>query len=175
MRAWLRLASVADRVSEALGALASWLVLAMVLLGAGNAALRWLGYQLGTNLTRNAFLEAQWYLFAACFLLAAPWALKHDAHVRVDVLHARLSARARLWVDAVGAVLFLVPFCVFGIWASLPAVAASWSILEGSPDPGGLPRFPIKTLVPLAFGLLLLQGLAELGRRIERLRGGEGA
>ncbi len=162
-----------DRLSARVGHAVRWLVLLMVLVGAFNAVARYSGRFVGVNLSSNALLEAQWYLFAAVFLLAAPYALVVDRHVRVDVLYGRLTARGRAWVDLVGTLVFLVPFCLFGLYVTVPSVANSWAIWEQSSDPGGLPRYPVKTLVPLALALLLLQGLAEAGKRVRTLRGAE--
>jgi TRAP-type mannitol/chloroaromatic compound transport system permease small subunit len=158
------------RFNEALGRASSWMLLGMVALGAFNALARYSGRWVGVNLSSNALLEAQWYLFAAVFLLAAPATLAADRHVRVDVLYGRSSARTRAGIDLAGTVLFLLPLCVFGIVASLPSVVDSWSILEQSPDPGGLPRFPVKTLLPVALGLLALQGLAMVPAHLSALR-----
>jgi TRAP-type mannitol/chloroaromatic compound transport system permease small subunit len=148
-----------------------WLVAVMVLVGAFNAIARYLGRWIGLQLSSNAYLELQWYLFSLVFLLGGAYALRHDAHVRVDVLYGRLGERARAWIDLLGTVLFLLPFSVFMVAASWPSVAASWRVRETSPDPGGLPRYPIKAVVLLAFVLLILQGVAEATRRIAILRG----
>jgi len=160
-----------DALNGAVGRGASWLVLVMVLVGAGNAVARYLGRFIGINLSSNAYLEMQWYLFSLVFLLGAAYTLQRDDHVRVDVLYGRLSRRGRAWVDAVGTVLFLIPFCLFCLWVSWPSVRNSWQVLEGSPDPGGLPRYPIKSVILVAFVLLILQGCAELYRKVALLRG----
>lgn len=170
-RPLVRLVDTLDGLAKHLGAGVSWLTLLMVLVGAYNTLARYVGKGLGLSLGSNAYLELQWYLFSAVFLLGASDALRRDAHVRVDVFYGRLGPAGRDWIDLVGGVLFLVPFCVAGIVLSWPSVASSWAVGEVSPDPGGLPRYPIKTLVPVAFGLLLLQGVAEIARRIARLAG----
>ena len=103
--------------------------------------------------------------------LGAAWTLRHDAHVRVDVLYGRLSVRGRALVDLAGALLMLVPFTVLLLWASGSYVAASWRVLEASPDPGGLPRYPVKTLLPVACVLLLVQSVSFVIHRIAVLRG----
>jgi len=161
-----------DALNERIGRAVSWLVLAMVPIGAYNALARYAGRWVGINLSSNAYLEMQWYLFSLVFLLGAAYALKHDDHVRVDVLYTRLPKRAQLWVDLVGTVVLLVPFAIFSIWAAIPTVLNSWSIGEASPDPGGLPRYPIKIMILVAFGLLLLQGLAEVIRKATLLSSG---
>jgi TRAP-type mannitol/chloroaromatic compound transport system permease small subunit len=162
---------VIDRLNERLGRAVVWLTLVMVLVGSFNAIARYLGPRVGLQLSSNAYIELQWYLFSLVFLLAGAYTLKHDRHVRVDVFYARLSARRQAWIDLAGTLLFLIPFSAVGLWVSWPAVRASWTILEGSPDPGGLPRYPIKAVILIAFVLLIVQGLAELIRRVAFLRG----
>lgn len=167
----LRLAGRIDRFSELTGRVVYWLTLLMVLAGAFNALVRYIDRFTGLGLSSNTYIELQWYMFAAMFLLSAAYTLKHNAHVRVDVLYGRLGRRGRAWIDLSGTVLFLIPFCVLMIVVSWPFVADSWSRLEGSPDPGGLARYPIKTLIPVAFALLLVQGVSLLLRQIGVLRG----
>ena len=171
MKAWLRLADRIDQINRWIGRSASWLALLMVLLGAFNAAARYLGRYLGTNLSSNAYIEAQWYLFSLLFLLGAAYTLQRNEHVRVDVLYSRLGVRVRAWIDLLGTVLFLLPFSVSLIWLSWPSVRNSWAVLEVSPDPGGLPRYPLKAVLLVAFALLALQGISVLIRRIAFLRG----
>ncbi|HMO52106.1 MAG TPA: TRAP transporter small permease subunit [Kiritimatiellia bacterium] len=170
MSRWLKIAEVIDRLNDRVGRFASWLVLAVVLLGAWNALARYATRFTAVNLSSNAYLELQWYLFSAVFLLGAAYTLKRDEHVRVDVLHAGLHPIARAWVDVVGTILFLIPFCVFVLWSSWFPVRNSWMIFEQSPDPGGLARYPVKTLIPVAFLLLLLQAVATLIKRVAFLR-----
>jgi TRAP-type mannitol/chloroaromatic compound transport system permease small subunit len=160
-----------ENLSSSIGALCAWLALAMTLLGASNAVLRYLGRFVGRNLTSNALLEAQWYLFSAVFLLAGASALREDRHVRVDVLQSRLQPRTKYWIDLLGACFFLLPFCAYGIWSSAGFFGQSWRVLELSPDAGGLPRYPVKALIPAAFSLLLLQALAEISRLCGKLFG----
>lgn len=166
-----RMARGIDRGTEWLGRAVSLLALVMVLFGAYNAIVRYLGRFIGVNLSSNAYIELQWYLFSLLFLLGAGWTLKRDAHVRVDVFYARISDRARAWTNVLGTVLLLIPFCVFLLWVSWPAIRNSFLVREVSPDPGGLPRWPLKAVIPLCFVLLLLQGLAELVKEIRKLRG----
>lgn len=178
MRLFLRLAGAIDATSRWIGTLAYWLIPAMMLIGAWNVFGRLLprvladsfGLELDFNLTSNALIEAQWYLFSLIFLLGAPYVLLQNGHVRVDMLYCRLRARQRAWVNLVGAVLLLVPLCLLIIVTSLGFVANSWSILEQSPDPSGLPRYPIKTLIPIGATLLLLQGLSEAIKNLAFLR-----
>lgn len=165
---------IVDRITSRLGRFISWLALAMVLIGAYNAIVRYLGRFIGINLSSNLYLELQWYLFSLIFLLGAGYALKENAHVRVDVLYGRLQARARAWINVVGSVLMLLPFSVFVLWVSWPSIRASWAVREASPDPGGLPRYPLKAVIIVAFVLLIAQGVSELIKDIGVLRRGGG-
>ena len=171
MDALLAAARAIDALNARIGRLASWLTLAMVLLGASNALARYLGLYATLGVAPNAWIEGQWYLFSLVFLFGAPWALRTGGHVRVDVLYGRLGDRGRAWIDLVGGLLFLLPFCAFALWISWPTVAESIAQRETSPDPGGLARWPLKACVPAAFALLLLQGLSEVVKRIAFLRG----
>lgn len=171
MRKALAIARWIDALNERIGRFACWLTLLMVLIGAYNAVVRYLGRSLNIHLSSNAYLEFQWYLFSAVFLLGAAYTLKHNAHVRVDVLFSQFPARRQAWINLVGNLIFLLPFCVLMLWVSWAPVRNSWAILEISPDPGGLPRYPIKTLIPIAFILVLLQALADIVRQIAFLRG----
>lgn len=168
---WLRVAAAFDRINEYVGRAASWLALVMVLIGAFNAIARYLGRFMGIQLSSNGWLELQWYLFSLLFLLAGGYTLRHDAHVRVDVFFARLPARARAWINLLGTALLLIPFCVFTLVVSWSTVRNSWAIGEVSSDPGGLPRYPLKTFILVCFALLLLQAIAELIREIHAVRG----
>ncbi len=173
MGALERFAGAIDRLNGLIGVAVAWLSLAMVLIGAFNAVARYLGRFAGaSSLASNAWIETQWYLFSVLFLLGAAYTLREDAHVRVDVLYGRLGPRGKAWIDLVGTFVFLLPFCAFGIWSSWDAVANSIAIGEMSPDPGGLPRWPLKALIPVSFGLLALQGLAEAARRVVLIRRG---
>lgn len=171
----LRLATAIDRVTGVIGRLVSWLVLLMVLTSAFNAVARYLGRFLGRNLSSNAYLEGQWYLFSLVFLLGAAYALQQDAHVRVDVLFGRFPERVRRWVNILGTLLLLIPFSVFVLWTSWPIVRNSWAIRELSPDPGGLPRWPLKPFILVCFVLLLVQSVSELIKEIHALRHPESA
>ncbi len=171
---------ITDRITDRLGRLISWLALVMVLIGAYNALARYLGRFTGTHLSSNLYLELQWYLFSLLFLLGAGYALKEDAHVRVDVVYGRLRRRARARINVIGSAFMLIPFCIFVLWVSWPSIRNSWAIREVSPDPGGLPRYPMKAVILACFVLLLAQGVAELTRdagvlrRRSGLGGGDG-
>jgi TRAP-type mannitol/chloroaromatic compound transport system permease small subunit len=167
-----RMADDVDRLNDRIGVVVTWLSLVMVVLGAYNAVARWATRFAGIPLTSNAFNELQWYAFSVIFLLGAAWGLRHDAHVRVDVVYSRLSPRAQAWVNLLGTVLFLLPFCVLMVWVSWPAVSRSFAVGEMSPDPGGLPRWPIKGLLLVSFALLFVQGLAVIVRQVDAIRTG---
>lgn len=151
-----------DAFAEWTGRVVSWFALAMVLIGAWNALARWLGRRAGFDLSSNSLIEVQWYLFSLMFLLGAAYTLKRDEHVRVDVFYGRLGARGKAWVNFLGGLLLLIPFCATVLVFTWPGVVQSWSIREGSPDPGGLPRYPLKAAVPLALLLLIVQGVSEV-------------
>jgi TRAP-type mannitol/chloroaromatic compound transport system permease small subunit len=173
MDRWLAWARRIDRFSEWSGRALYWLTLGMVAVGAFNAIARYFDRYTGLGLSSNMWIELQWYLFSLVFLLGAAYTLKEDAHVRVDVLYTQLSRRGKAWINILGTVLFLIPFCALILWMSIPFVTNSWAILEGSPDPGGLPRYPIKTVIPLALLLVMLQGVAILIRETAVLRGAD--
>lgn len=159
-----------NRITDTVFAAVRWLILAMIVVGAFNALARYATRFTGVPIASNAALDIQWYMFAMVFLLGAAHALKHGVHVRVDVVYERLSTRSRAWIDLIGTVFLAVPFCVLVLVTSWPAVRNSWGIREGSPDPGGLPRYPIKAVVLLGFALLLLQALAHIRRQVIQLR-----
>jgi TRAP-type mannitol/chloroaromatic compound transport system permease small subunit len=167
----LKLSHLIDRLTGRLGRVVRWLTLAMVVVAAANALLRHLGRFVGTNLTSNASIETQWYLFSVIFLLGAASTLRDDGHVRVDVLYGSLGARGRAIIDLVGTVFLLLPFCAFSLWVCSPSVRSSIAVWEISPDPGGLPRWPIKAMVLACFGLLAVQGVSEGIKRVAILAG----
>jgi tripartite ATP-independent transporter DctM subunit len=171
MTALLRVSKAVDQTLSALGKGLSWLSLVMVVIGAGNAVLRYLSRFVGLNLASNAAIELQWYLFSAIFLLGAAWTLQQNAHVRVDVLYGRLSKRTQAGIDVAGTLLFLLPFCCLAVWVCFPSVRSSWHVWEASPDPGGLPRWPIKSLILGCFYLMIAQGIATGIQRVAVLTG----
>ncbi len=166
-----RLSSSIDGLNDRIGGAIRWLVLAMVLVGAYNAIARYLTRYAAMSLSSNAYLDLQWYFFSLVFLLGAAYGLRRDVHVRVDVLYSRLSRRTRTWIDLAGTILFLLPFSVVMLWMAWPAVRNSWEIKEVSPDPGGLPRYPIKAVILVSFVLLFLQGVSEAIKLVASLRG----
>ncbi len=144
----------------------------MIVVGAVNALLRYAGKIGGERLNSNTWIEAQWYLFALIFLLGAADTLRANAHVRVDFVHARYSPRLRAFNELAGTLVFLMPFCVGMLYVTVPWALNSVAAREVSPDPGGLARYPLKLAVPLAFVLLLMQGVAVAMRSWGELRGG---
>ncbi|MBI5936995.1 MAG: TRAP transporter small permease subunit [Betaproteobacteria bacterium] len=166
MSGLLRLSRFIDALNERVGRVAYWLVLIVVLVSAGNAVSRY-----GFELSSNAWLEIQWYLFGGIFLLGAGYTLKHNGHVRIDVIYGRLSPKARALIDVVGGLLFLLPTALLIMWLSWTGFAESYAIGETSPDAGGLLRWPVKLLIPVGFGLLALQGLSEIIKRLAFLAG----
>lgn len=161
MRSLLRLSRIIDAFNELVGRLTGWLVLLMILVGVWNVLGRYIGRGIGQNLTSNALIETQWYLFDFIFLLGGAYALKHNEHVRVDVLYSGWNQRQKALANLIGTLLFLIPFSIIIIILSWSAVFNSWAVLETSPDPGGLPRYPIKTMIIVSCVLLLLQGISE--------------
>ncbi|NWG39116.1 MAG: TRAP transporter small permease subunit [Hydrogenophilaceae bacterium] len=155
-----------DSLNESAGKLVMWLVLIATLVATGNALAK---YLLGEG--SNAWLEAQWYGFGAMFLLGAGYTLRHNGHVRIDILYQRLSPKGQAWIDLLGGVLFLLPVAGLLAWLSWPLFLESWRIQEMSPDEGGLIRWPVKLLLPLGFALLLLQCISEIIKRIGVIRG----
>lgn len=166
MRFFLALARLIDGLNERVGRFTHWLILACVLISAGNAIARY-----GFSLSSNAFLEIQWYLYSIVFLGAAGYTLKHNAHVRIDLVSGRLSQRTQAWIDVFGALFMLLPVCAIIVWYGGSAFIESYRIGELSADAGGLARWPIKLVLPLAFLLLMLQGVAETIKRLAFLTG----
>jgi TRAP-type mannitol/chloroaromatic compound transport system permease small subunit len=166
MRALLKFADAVDRLDERVGQALKWLVLFSSLISAGNALMRY-----SIHYSSNAWLEIQWYMFGAMFLLAAGYALKHEEHVRVDVFFSKMSPRTQAWVDVVGTVLFLMPMALIIAWLSIPMVVNSIRIQEHSSDAGGLLRWPIKIMIPLGFALLAVQAIAEIIKKTAIARG----
>ncbi len=166
MGALLTFSRGVDTLNERVGRILIWLVLAAVLISAGNAVARY-----GFNTSSNAWLEIQWYLFSAIFLLGAGYTFKHNGHVRIDVVYGRLSKRAQSWIDLLGTLLFLLPMSGLICWLSWRFFANSYALGEMSPDAGGLLRWPVKLIIPVGFFLLFLQGLSEIVKRVAYLSG----
>lgn len=162
----LQLSQLIDKLNERIGKAAFWLVLLMTIICSLNASVRFI-----FNYSSNGLLEIQWYLFAAVFLLCAPYTLQKNEHVRIDVIAGKLSARGQAWIDILGTLFFLLPMVIMVLWLSLPLVADSFHINEMSANAGGLIRWPVKVILPISFTLLALQGISELIKRIAFLGG----
>ena len=166
MTALLQLSRAIDRMSEFIGRWVALLVLAAALVSALNASVRKI-----FNTSSNAFLEIQWYLFAAVFLLAAGYTLMRQEHVKIDVVSGRFSKRTQIWIDIVGLCCFLFPFVIIIIKLAMPLVTNAFVTGEVSSNAGGLIRWPVFALLPAGFALLGLQGLSELIKRLAFLKG----
>jgi TRAP-type mannitol/chloroaromatic compound transport system permease small subunit len=166
MNVLLAISRAIDALNERIGRTVLWLILAMVLVSTANAAYRYL-----LNNSSNAWLELQWYMFAAVFLLCSGYTLRHDEHIRIDVVNSHLSRRTQIWIDIFGTICFLLPMTIFITWLSWPIFVNAWVSGEMSSNAGGLIRWPARLLVPLGFSLLSLQGVSELIKRIAFLRG----
>ena len=162
----LRLSRLIDAVNARVGQAVYWLILAAVLVSAGNASVRYL-----FDTSSNAWLELQWYLYSAVFLLAAGYTLQHNQHVRIDIVYSHLPGRLRAWIDLVGGLLFLLPMTIVIMLLAWPLVVDSYLRHELSSDAGGLLRWPVKLLVPAGFLLLALQGVSEIIKRLAFLLG----
>lgn len=179
MKALLNFAHAIDRLTEAVGGLANWIVIITILIGFYNVAARYLGRFVGARLSSNIFIELQWYLFSLIFFFGFAYILKHGVNVRVDFLYTNWSDKQKAWIDFLGTVLFLIPLCLIGIYVTYNPVMTSWGrrpngtwgMWEVSPDPEGLPRAPIKTMIIIAFALLLLQSLAQTIKQWAVIRG----
>ena len=162
----LKVSSLIDWVNDKLGAAANWMVLGACLISAANAMSRY-----AFDLSSNAWLEIQWYLFAAIVMLGASHTLRMNEHVRVDIVYTHLPERGKEWLDLLGTAIFLVPSMLVIAWFSIPFFSLSWHTQEISGNAGGLIRWPVKVLVPVGFTLVALQGISEIIKRAAALRG----
>lgn len=166
MEAALRISAGIDRLNETIGKSVYWLILVAVLVSAVNAIVR-----KAFDVSSNAWLELQWQLFGAVFMLAAAYTLLKNEHIRIDIVNSRFPKRVRDWIDLLGHFLFLMPFVLLMIYDGWPFFMASYRINEQSMNAGGLPQWPPKLLIPLGFFLLFLQGVSEIIKRIAVMRG----
>lgn len=166
MKISLALSDAIDSLNEKFGWIADWMVLLSCLVSAGNAVMRYT-----ISYSSNAFLEIQWYMFAAMVLLGAPYTLKKNEHVRVDLIYASVSDRKKLWIDTFGFIFFMLPVMFYLCWLSWPFFMTSFKSGEVSTNAGGLTLWPVKFLIPFGFTLMILQGISELIKRIAALRG----
>ena len=166
MQGLLSFSRAIDALNEKIGKAAAWLILVAVLVSTINALFRY-----GFSISSNAWLELQWYLFAGTFLLCAPWTLKSNEHIRIDVVTGRFSPRVHAWIDIIGGLVFLIPMCIVILWSAIPFAWDSIVTWENSSNAGGLIVWPSKLLIPVAFFLLLLQGISEVIKRVAFLKG----
>lgn len=166
MKSLLAVSSGIDRLNEIIGRAVGWLILLAVVISAGNAVVRKV-----LNTSSNAWLELQWYLFGAAFLLAAAYTLKQNEHVRIDIVYGIWSRRVQHWIDLLGHILFLMPFVALMIWYFVPWVSRSIATGEVSTNSGGLIIWPAKTLLLVGFALLALQGISEIIKKIAVMAG----
>lgn len=166
MTALLGISRLIDHVTEIIGKSVSWLILVAVLVSAGNAIIRKM-----FNMSSNAWLEAQWYLFGAAFMGAAAYTLSQNEHIRIDVIYGKFSRRTQHWIDLFGHVFFLMPFVLLMTYYLVPYVLMSVRSQEGSSSAGGLIVWPAKAILLFGFVLLLLQGISEIIKKIAIMRG----
>ena len=166
MKLLLGLSRAIDALNEQIGKLTYWLILAAVLISTGNALMRYT-----FNMSSNAWLEIQWYLFSFVFLFCAGYTLLHNQHVRIDVISSNLSGRGRAWIDILGTIFFLLPMAITIMWLSWPIFVDAYTTKEISANAGGLLIWPGRLMLPVGFFLLVLQGFSELIKRVAFLRG----
>jgi TRAP-type mannitol/chloroaromatic compound transport system permease small subunit len=166
MRGLLKFSNAVDWLNAQVGKWVIWLILGSTVISAINAVVR-----KAFNTSSNAYLEVQWYLFAGAFLLAAGYTLLNGEHVKIDVVSSKLSKRKQIWIDVFGFTCFLLPVCLVILYYGIPFFLQGFRSGEVSSNAGGLIRWPVYILIPIGFGLLLLQGLSELVKRIAFLQG----
>ena len=166
MRVLLKFSNAVDWLNRQIGKYAIWLILASTVISGVNALVRKI-----FNFSSNAFLEVQWYLFAAAFLLAAGYTLLNNEHVKIDVIYSKFSRTKQIWIDIIGFAFFLTPVCLAVLWYSMPFFLKGYHSGEMSNNAGGLIRWPVYALIPLGFSLLMLQGWSELIKRFAFLQG----
>ncbi|HYF41730.1 MAG TPA: TRAP transporter small permease subunit [Ramlibacter sp.] len=166
MQALLKFSKAVDWLNGLVGKWVIWLILASTVISGVNAVVRKV-----FNMSSNAYLEVQWYLFAAAFLLAAGYTLLQGEHVKIDVISGKLSKRKQIWIDVIGFAFFLTPVCIAILWYGIPFFIQGYTSNEMSSNAGGLIRWPVYLMIPIGFTLLLLQGLSEFIKRIAFLKG----
>ena len=166
MRSLLAVSAGIDRMNELIGRAVAWLIFLAVIISAANAVVRKV-----FSVSSNSWLELQWYLFGAAFLLAAAYTLKQNEHVRIDIVYGLWSRRVQHWIDLLGHLLFLMPFVTLMIWYFVPWVWRSYTSGEVSTNAGGLTIWPAKALLLIGFSLLWLQGVSEIIKKIAVMRG----
>ncbi|MBY0382518.1 MAG: TRAP transporter small permease subunit [Xanthobacteraceae bacterium] len=166
MRSLLSLSRAIDAFNTFLGRWVSWLIVVAVIISAGNAVIRKV-----FDSSSNSYLELQWVLFSVVFLFCSPWTLLNHEHIKIDIVNQALPLRVRGWIDMIGHLLFLVPFCVILIWTSVPFFLVSFAQNEQSFSAGGLPQWPAKSLIMIGMALLLVQAVSEIIKRAAVMKG----
>ena len=166
MAGLLALSRLIDALNEFIGKWVGWLILAAILVSAVNAIIR-----KAFNMSSNAWLELQWYLFGAAFLLAAAYTLKQNEHIRIDIVYGAFSRRVQHWIDLLGHLFFLMPFVLLMVYYFVPYVSLSFRTGEMSTNAGGLILWPAKLMLLVGFSLLAIQGVSEIIKKIAVMRG----
>lgn len=166
MKPLLTISRTIDRINGAIGRWVAWAILLAVIISTVNALIRKI-----FDVSSNSWLELQWVLFGAVFLLCSPWTLLNNEHIRIDIVNSMLPKSVRNWIDVVGHVVFLIPFTIIMVVTSVPFFWRSFLLNEQSLNAGGLPQWPAKFLLPLGFTLLLFQAISELIKRVAIMRG----
>ena len=166
MQGLLKMSGLIDGMNERIGRATIWLILIVVIISAGNAVSRF-----ALNISSNAMLEVQWYMFSAVFMFCSGYVLNKNEHIRIDVVTGRFSARTQNWIDVFGILVFLLPMAVLLAYLSWPVFTNAWNSGEISQNPGGLVRWPVRLVMPIGFALLILQGISELIKRVAFLTG----
>ena len=168
MQGLLKMSGMIDGMNERIGRATIWLILIVVIISAGNAVSRF-----ALNISSNAMLEVQWYMFSAVFMFCSGYVLNKNEHIRIDVVTGRFSARTQNWIDVFGILVFLLPMAVLLAYLSWPVFTNAWNSGEISQNPGGLVRWPVRLVMPIGFALLILQGISELIKRLVEAQGGQ--
>jgi TRAP-type mannitol/chloroaromatic compound transport system permease small subunit len=179
MQTLVKISRFIDNISEKMGGISVYLVIITFVVGFLNVVLRYIGQFVGQRLTSNVFIEAQWYLYTLIFFFSFAYILKNGINVRVDFWFANQTKKRQAWIDFIGHLVALIPFCLLALWATWNPVLTSWGLRpdgswgtwEMSPDPNGLPRAPIKSMIIVAFVMLLLQSFSEMIKLYAILRG----
>ncbi|MCB2117592.1 MAG: TRAP transporter small permease subunit [Rhodobacteraceae bacterium] len=166
MQGLLALSRAIDRINDVIGRSVGWVILIAIFVSATNAVVRKV-----FSISSNAWLELQWYLYGAAFMMAAAYTLKQNEHIRIDIVYGIWSRRTQHWIDLIGHVLFLMPFVTLMVWMFVPYVAQSWRIGEVSTNAGGLTVWPAKAILLVGFTQLFFQGISEIIKKIAVMRG----
>jgi TRAP-type mannitol/chloroaromatic compound transport system permease small subunit len=162
----LKVSRSIDDAMTFIGRWMSWLIVVAVVVSAANAIIRKV-----FDMSSNSLLELQWVLFSVVFMLCSPWTLLKGEHIKIDIINQNLPLKVRSWIDLLGHLLFLMPFCIILIWTSIPFFLVSWRQNEQSFSAGGLPQWPAKSLIMIGIALMFVQGISEIIKRVAVMRG----